>query len=288
MARTHAKVVLVTGCSSGIGRAAMVMLLERGHTVYAGARRTESVDALADEFARFGGRVRPMRVDLTDGNTFDAVAKELVGATDGIDALVNNAGYGKIGAVEDLTSQDLRDQYETNVIGTMELTRRVLPMMRERRTGRVVNVSSVVAHVSTPLMGAYNSSKAALNALSESLRMELAGSGIDVVMIEPGVIKTDFRANADKHWPGVEALRDSPYYESYSSWWATWQARLAGSMTGPSAVARVIVRAIESRRPKTRYKVTLAAHIAPLIWSVLPDRVSDRIVCRGFGLPAKG
>ena len=190
------RVILITGCSSGIGRSSAEMLLERGHTVYVTARRSESVQDLSRAFERFGDRAITRRLDVTESATGVEVVADMIDRCGRIDVLVNNAAYGQMGAIEDLTAEQLRRQYEVNVIGLLDLTRRVIPEMRSAGFGRIINVSSVAAHVSAPLTGAYNSSKAALNALSGSLRMELAGSGIDTILIEPGLIATSFRENA--------------------------------------------------------------------------------------------
>ncbi len=278
------KVVIITGCAGGIGRSTLESLLERGHTVYATARRDESVDRLAKELHRFGERCIARRLDVTKPEDRESVIADALNAHGCIDALVNNAGYGEIGAVEDLTGDALRRQFEVNVFGLHELTRRVLPSMRRARSGRIVNVSSVVAHVSTPLMAAYNASKAALNALTNSLRMELCDTGVRVVLVEPGVIRSSFRDNAAANAELHHVMTNSDYKSVYTAWLAMWEKRLAGRVTLPSAVARRIVHAVESPRPKTRYRVTTAAHIAPYAFALLPDALADRIMLRGFGI----
>ncbi len=278
------QVVLITGCSSGIGRSAAAALLTRGHTVYATARRAESVDELREAFASFGDRTRVRRLDVTEPATSEEVLADITSREGRLDALVNNAAFGQIGAVEELTADQLRRQYEVNVIGICELTRRVIPEMRRAGKGRIINVSSVVAHVSTPLMGAYNSSQAALTALTESLRMEMVGTGIDTILIEPGVIATSFRDNAMKTRDDLAAEASSRYQAVHAAWLDRWRKRLAGGVTPASAVADSIVHAIESPRPRTRYRITAAARFAPFVFALLPDRIADRILLRAFRL----
>lgn len=278
------RVVLITGCSSGIGRSAAEMLLSRGHCVYATARREESVAELTESLRTYGDSAIVRRLDVTLPDTSTKVIAEILETHGRIDALVNNAAFGRIAAIEELTSDELREQYEVNVFGTHDLTRRVIDPMRRADSGRIINVTSVVAHVSTPLMGAYNSSKAAVNALTESLRMELTPTGIHVVLIEPGVIKTEFRANSMRAWGDVDMFRDSRYGPIYEAWLRKWERRLKGRLTPPSAVARRIVHAIESPRPRPRYRITFAARIAPYVVALLPDRWTDRLILRSFGL----
>jgi len=276
------RVVLVTGCSTGIGRVTADHLLQRGHVVYPTARRPESVEELRQAFVTYGDRAVPLRLDVTDSATSDAVITKIIARNGRIDALVNNAAYGQSGAVEELDSIELRRQFETNVVGLMDLTRRALVPMRAAGAGRIINVSSVVAHVSLPLMGAYNASKAALNALSQSMRMELRGTGIDVILIEPAAIQSAFRENSFAALGPKATDGHSPYRKHYEAWQRRWKRQLGEQAAPPERVARAIVHAVESRRPKWRYRITAAAKFGPLVYAILPDRLADWIILRRF------
>ena len=284
MAGRSSRAVLITGCSSGIGRAAAELLLERGHAVYATARRDESVRELARAFGRFGDRARVGRLDLTEPDTSGTVFDDILDRYGRIDALVNNAAFGQMGAVEELSREALRRQFEVNVVGAIDLIRRVLPVMRSAGSGRIINVSSVVAHISTPFLGAYNASKAALNSLSESLRMEVARWGVRVILIEPGAIATPFRRNALRTLPAPTAAGPSAYRLQYEAMFKIWRKRAERAAVGPEVVARAIVHAVEARRPRARYRMTAIARLGPLFRPWLPDRVADALIARSFGL----
>lgn len=284
MTTNATRVVLITGCSSGIGRATAELLLSRGHTVYATARRQSSVNELADALLRHGDRAYAARLDVTDPDTSSAVVAGILDRHGRIDALVNNAAFAQLAAVEELHLDALRRQLEVNLVGALDLIQRVLPAMRANGEGRIINVSSVVAHISTPLMGAYCASKAALNSLSESLRMELAPSGIHVVLVEPGAIATQFRANAAKTRAKSPHEGGSHYQSLYDQMLNTWRNRGERKAAGPITVARAIARAVEARRPRTRYRVTTVARLAPLLRGLIPDRLADALSLRTFGL----
>lgn len=284
MPRLKDRIVLVTGCSTGIGRVTAEMLLHRGHVVYATARRPESVTELTGALSRFADRARIRALDVTDARSAQKVVDEISDGCGRIDALVNNAAYGQSGAVEDLTADDIRRQFETNIVGLLELTRRVLVTMRTVGAGRIINVSSVVAHVSLPMTGAYNASKAALNALSQSMRMELRGTGIRVILIEPGAVRSAFRENSVAALGDKASASDSPYHRHYEAWNKKWRHQLGERGAPPECVARAIVHAVEATKPRTRYRVTAAAKLGPLAYALLPDRVADWIILRRFGL----
>ncbi len=284
MSRLTDRIVLITGCSTGIGRVTTDMLLDRGHTVYATARRPESIQQLTDELSHFGDRARIRRLDVNDSESAQAVVNEIRDEWGRIDALVNNAAYGQSGAVEELTPDEIRKQFETNIVGLLELTQRVLAAMRQSGSGRIINVSSVVAHVSLPMTGAYNASKAALNALSNSMRMELRGTGIHVILIEPGAIRSAFRENSVATVTEKAADPNSPYHKHYEAWNRKWRHQLGQKGAPPEKVARAITRAVECTKPKTRYRVTASAKLAPIAQALLSDRLIDRIILRRFGL----
>lgn len=274
---TATRSILVTGASSGIGYAAARMLKQRGWRVLATARRDEDLDEL-----RHAVGVEAIALELADSASIDACARAALDLTDGrLDALFNNAAYGQVGAVEDLDAGSLRHQIEVNVIGTHDLTRRIIPAMRANKQGRIVQCSSVLGLVAAPYRGAYCASKYALEALSDSMRHELVGTGISVSLIEPGPIRTKFVATALAKFRANIDIEASAHREKY-------RARLASMEQGgkqrgklePEAVVARLVHAIESPRPKARYFVTNQTVVAAFAKRVLPTAVLDRIVSR--------
>jgi short-subunit dehydrogenase len=271
--------VLITGASSGIGAATADRLARAGHTVYATARKTEALAGLAET----GAQLRPL--DVTDEASMGAVVEEIVATHGRVGALVNNAGYGAYGAIEDVNVDAVRDQFETNVFGLARLTQLALPSMRAARRGRIVNVSSMGGRVTFPFGGYYHASKYAVEALSDALRMEVAPFGVRVALVEPGLITTNFGATAT-HNLGTATRTGSPYQEASD---AVRKAVARGyanrRMTaGPDRVAARIERALTARRPRTRYVVTPAARALITVGKVTPGRVWDRVVGGSFGL----
>lgn len=276
--------ILITGASSGIGAATAARLAARGYRVYASARNAQSLAELAAQGCR------TLALDVTDEASLQAAVAEIE-ATDGpIGVLVNNAGYSQSGALETLPIADVRRQFETNVFGLLRLTQLVLPGMRRAGAGRIINISSMGGRLTFPGGGAYHASKHALEALSDALRFEVAGFGIDVVVIEPGLIRTGFAKVAAGSVAPVAA--DDPYAafnaavaritaEAYESGPA---ARLGG---GPEDVAKVIETAISARRPRTRYAVTPSAHVLMGLRRILSDRLWDRFVGGSYPQPGK-
>lgn len=271
------RAILVTGASSGIGLAAARVLKARGWRVLATARRREDLERLRDDAG-----VEALPLELTDAASIAACAEAALAATGGkITALFNNAAFGQVGAVEDLGADLLRRQIEVNVIGTHELTRRLLPSMRANRAGRIVQCSSVLGLVAAPYRGAYCASKFALEALSDAMRHELAGTGIFVSLIEPGPIRTRFVDTALANFRATIDIEGSPHRDRY-------RARLAAMEAGgrqtfklePEAVVAKLVHALEARRPRTRYYVTTPTHIAAGLKRVLPTALLDRLVTR--------
>jgi NAD(P)-dependent dehydrogenase (short-subunit alcohol dehydrogenase family) len=277
--------VLVTGCSSGIGRATAALLARRGHTVYATAR---SQDSLADLAA---GGCRTLALDVTDEDSRRAAVDTVVSEAGSVGALVNNAGYSQSGALETLDLDDVRRQFETNVFGLLRMCQLVLPSMRERGTGRIVNVSSMGANFTFPGGGSYHATKYAVEALSDALRFEVAGFGVGVTVVQPGIIRTSFseRAVAEVPSPGDQA---GPYDEFNASvaeaTRAVYQhgalARLGGE---PEDVAKVIARAITARRAPVRVRVTPSAHVLVNQRRLLPVRVWDRLLRSQFPTPTR-
>jgi NAD(P)-dependent dehydrogenase (short-subunit alcohol dehydrogenase family) len=269
------KAVLITGCSTGIGRATAERLAANGHTVYATARRLETV---ADLEAK---GCRTLALDVTDEASMVAAVNAVEDAEGAVGALVNNAGYSQSGAVESLELDAVRTQFETNVFGLVRMCQLVLPGMRRQGFGRIVNLSSIGGKLVFPGGGAYHATKHAVEAFSDALRWEVKGFGVDVVIVEPGLIKTEFgNAAAASLTEGVDG--DGPYgafnqqvgaatvgiYEGPAAW-------LGG---GPEAVAKAIEKAIVKRRPRTRYKVTPSAHVTLGQRALMTDRMWDAMM----------
>lgn len=269
--------VLITGCSSGIGRCLADGLKARGYRVFATARKPADVAQLnAAGFESFP-------LDLASSESIhgavDAVLKR---SENCLYALVNNAGYGQPGAVEDISREALRAQFETNLFGTHELTTRLIPLFRAQNGGRIVQISSLLGIVAFPYRGAYTASKFALEALSDTLRLELRGSGVYVSLIEPGPIASRFRDNSQS------AYRShlDPGRSFHRSNYGALERRLAGTdgpqafTLPPTAVLTKVIQALEAKRPRARYPVTVPAHLFSVLTRLLPDRALDAILAR--------
>jgi NAD(P)-dependent dehydrogenase (short-subunit alcohol dehydrogenase family) len=276
------KAVLITGCSTGIGRATAEHLAARGYTVYATARRPESMEDLA------GNGCRTLALDVTDEESMRAAVASVEEAEGAVGALVNNAGYSQSGALESISPDSIRDQFETNVFGLVRMCQLVLPGMRRQRHGRIVNVSSMGGKLTFPGGGVYHATKHAVEALSDALRFEVQGFGVDVVVIEPGLIKTEFAKAA------VGALHSGtgdggPYGDFNTAVAASTAGAYEGPLArlggGPETVARTIEKAISSRRPRTRYLVTPSARLALTQRRLLTDRMWDRVMGSQFPRP---
>jgi NAD(P)-dependent dehydrogenase (short-subunit alcohol dehydrogenase family) len=273
--------VLITGCSTGIGRATAQRLAARGHTVYASARRPESIADLEAHGCR------TLALDVTDEASMRAAVDAVVQAEGAVGALVNNAGYSQSGALETLDLDDVRRQFETNVFGLLRMCQLVLPGMREQRFGRIVNVSSMGANFTFPGGGAYHATKYAVEALSDALRFEVAGFGVDVVIIQPGLIRTEFGETAAGE---VEQAPTGPYGHFNETVARTTRevyehGPLARLGAGPEAVAKTIERAITTRRPKIRYRVTPSARVLVGQRAVMTDRMWDAMMRSQFPRP---
>ncbi len=263
------RTVLVTGCSSGIGRDAAVTLRARGWRVFATARTEGDIAALAAE------GFDSLRLDYADPASIADAAEAVLLATGGrLDALVHNGAYAQPGALEDLDTTLLRAQFEANLFGWHELTRRLVPAMRAGGRGRIVFVSSVLGFVAARFRGAYVASKFAVEGYADTLRLELAGSGIEVVLVEPGPIASRFRSTAVRHADRID-VAGSVHRAAYERDRATAGDRFR---KGPEAVTAVIVKALESPRPRARYRVTVPAKAAAVLKRLLPTRAMDRIV----------
>ena len=263
----HRKVALVTGASSGIGNAIAKSLHRNGVTVYAGARRVERMNDLDD----LGITTLPL--DVTDAQSVEHTVNRIVSETGRIDILVNNAGFGLLGALEDLTIDQAQAQFDVNLFGAARLIQSVLPMMRQQHAGRIINVTSVDGKVAQPLASWYVASKFALEGLSDALRFELRPHGIDVVVIEPGSIQSEWADIASDHLQAASGT--GPYAATTTQAVAILKAAKRFA-SGPQVIARLADRAALSRRPKTRYHAGAGSSI---LWlrQCLSDRALDRI-----------
>lgn len=267
--------VLITGCSSGIGFASAKVLKDLGYQVIASARKSKDVEKLKAQ------GFECVQLDLDDSASIQSAVKEVVHLTAGkLYALFNNGAYGQMGAVEDLPRDLLKAQFETNVFGTHELTRCIIPIMRKQGYGRIIQNSSVLGYIVLKHRGAYNASKYALEGLSDTLRLELLGTGIYVSLIEPGPIKSRFRENSHNMFVNNIDIYNSVYSEVYK----TIARRLspdgpASKFTlPPEAVVKKVIHALESKKPKPRYYVTFTSHLFGNLKRVLSTRMMDRVL----------
>lgn len=268
------RTILITGASSGIGLAAAQMLKGRGWRVLAAARKAEDLERLRVEEG-----LEVIRLELSDPASVDACADEALRLTNGeLLALFNNAAYGQVGAVEDLPTDLLRAQFEVNLFAAHSLVRKVLPAMRVRGQGRIVQCSSVLGLVSAPYRGAYCASKFALEALTDSLRLELIGTPIHVSLIEPGPIRTRFVESALKRFRATIDIEGSPHRATYLQRLAAMEAGGTNSFKlEASEVVFKLIHALESRRPRRRYYVTMPTYMAGVLRRVLPGALLDRV-----------
>jgi NAD(P)-dependent dehydrogenase (short-subunit alcohol dehydrogenase family) len=275
------KTAVVTGCSTGIGLATARLLRERGWRVAATARKAADVERLRAE-----GFVA-VELDVANAASVERAAGQILELFDGrIGVLVNNAGFGQVGAMEDLSREAIAYQFSVNVVGLQDLTNRFIPAMRHQGFGRIVNISSVLGRVSLPFMGVYSASKYAVEAISDAMRVELAGSGIAVVLVEPGPIATAFRENAASHGQATldpTSVRHADYYAKELKRRAEQNHHPDPFTLPPEAVAAKIFHAATSRRPKTRYKVTMAAYFGAIMARFAPDGVIDALMARQTG-----
>ncbi len=285
------KTILITGATAGIGRHAALELVRQGQHVIATGRREAALQTLADEARalakKSGGRLDVLRLDVTDAASVDNAVTEVDTLTGerGIDVLVNNAGYGQMGPVETVTDADVRRQYETNVFGLLSVTRAFLPRMRARGEGRIVNVGSIGGRVTFPLMGVYNSTKYAVESLSDALRNELAPFGISVSIIEPGPIATEFNDVA-METVDRRGFDESPY-EAILLRADAVQKRFESSSSGPEVTTRAIVHACTGRRANIRYVAPRMLGFVLFFLAFVPTRLVDFVIQRAVGLTRK-
>jgi NADP-dependent 3-hydroxy acid dehydrogenase YdfG len=285
--------VLITGCSSGIGHQTARRLATKGWTVYATARRAEAIADLAE------AGCRTLALDVNDEGSMRAAVAAVEEAEGAVGALVNNAGYSQSGAIETLPMERLRAQFETNVFGLVRMCQLVLPGMRDRGRGRIVNISSMGGKLTFPGGGAYHATKHAVEAISDALRYEVRGFGVGVVVVEPGLIRTRFGetaagsigAAAAEAAETDAASGGDPYAEFNAAVGAAtvgaYEGPLARLGGGPDSVARVIERALRARRPRPRYKVTPSARLILIQRRLLPDRAWDAVLRSQFPSPGR-
>jgi NAD(P)-dependent dehydrogenase (short-subunit alcohol dehydrogenase family) len=274
--------VLITGCSSGIGRATAERLAARGFKVYATARDPGTIEDLA------GRGCKLLALDVTDEGSMRTAVHAVNDAEGAVGSLVNNAGYSQSGAVESVPLDRIRRQFETNVFGLIRMSQLVLPGMRRQGWGRIVNVSSMGGKLVFPGGGAYHATKFAVEAISDAMRFEVRRFGVDVVLIEPGLIRTRFGETAVGSLQS-DAGDGGPYAKFNAAVGVATAAVYEGPLgrlgAGPEAVARTIEKAITRRRPRTRYRVTASARVFMAQRRLLPDRVWDAIVGTSFPQP---
>ncbi len=271
------KSVLITGCSSGIGLCVAEGLAMRGFRVFATARKAADVEMLA---AR---GLESLQLDIADSESIRRAVDEILRRSGGnLHALFNNAGYGQPGAVEDLRREVLREQFETNVFGTIELTNRLIPVMRAQGGGRIIINSSLLGYVALPMRGAYNATKYALEGFADTLRLELKSSAIHVSLVEPGPISSRFRANAHEMFRRNIDAEKSFFRDTYRAMEnrLTKPGPAAPFTLGPEAVLEKVIHALESAHPKIRYPVTFPAHLFAALKRALPGKALDWVLGR--------
>ena len=267
--------ILITGCSSGIGYATAVGLQQRGHHVVASCRRADDVERLKAD------GLPCVQLDLDDSDSIRQGLEACLQITGGrLDALFNNGAFGLPGAVEDLSRDALRAQFETNLFGWQELTNRVLPIMRDQGSGRIIQNSSVLGLVALPYRGAYVASKFALEGLTDTLRLELRGSGLHVSLIEPGPIESRFRANAEQAFRRYIVRDGSAHEQQYQAMESRLQKKgHATAFTLPAAaVLDKVIHALESPLPRVRYYVTTPTYLFGYLKRLLSSRMVDRLM----------
>jgi NADP-dependent 3-hydroxy acid dehydrogenase YdfG len=281
-ARTRHDPVLISGCSSGIGAATAAALVQAGHTVYATARKVESLGDLAQLGAH------ALELDVNSEDSMLAAVQKVEAEHGRVGTLINNAGIAEYGPIEESDLQRVRAMFDTNVFGLARLTQLVLPAMRRSRSGRIVNVGSMGGRITFPVGGYYHATKYAVEAISDALRVEVKPFGIDVILVEPGLIRTNFENRMNEGLESVAAGQHS--VTAYGDLLSANEKYSAGSYandfiaTGPETVAAVIVKAVQSSRPRSRYVVTPAARVMINLRRFGGDRLWDRTMRKQFGL----
>ncbi|WP_058535230.1 SDR family NAD(P)-dependent oxidoreductase [Legionella saoudiensis] len=271
------KTILITGCSSGIGLDAAQALQKKGYQVIASCRKKE------DQQHLIALGLDTVLLDVNDSESIKTAFAEVLVKTDGrLDVLINNAGYGQVGALEDVSRETLRQQFETNVFGLLELSALAIPVMRQQGEGRIINISSILGIISLPFRGAYNASKYAVEGLSDTLRLELKSSGIKVITIEPGPIESRFRDNCVEGTLTTLHPEKSYFNAQYSKLIAAHKQTGSKSFftKTPEAVIHKLIHAIESKNPRAKYPVTFPAHLLIFLKRILSTKMLDRFLLR--------
>jgi NAD(P)-dependent dehydrogenase (short-subunit alcohol dehydrogenase family) len=284
--QSKGRIALITGGTDGLGRAAAVMLAERGYRVFAGGRNVERVAALQQFANERKLPLTAMELDVCDDASVERAVAEIEKSAGTVDVLVNNAGIAIAAVMEEITLTDLRRQFETNYFGLVRMSQRVLPGMRRKLSGRIVNMSSIAGKLVSPLFGPYSSSKHAVEAVSDAMRLEVYPFGIQVVLIEPGYIPTSMNRNAGELSSAyAKGAEQSPYKSVYQGFLKSWGKTSKSSHYTPEDCARVVVRAIEDDPPRARYPVTREAKIGILARRLLSDRAMDRQMRKAMSIP---
>jgi short-subunit dehydrogenase len=284
MKKLDGQVAIVTGASAGIGEASARWLAREGARVVMAARRLDRLDQVKREIEAAGGIGMSVAADITSDDDRKRLVRETVEKFGRIDALVNNAGYGQRGPIETVPVENIRQNFETNLFSLIALTQLVIPVMREQGSGRIINISSVAGRIARPLSSVYDATKHALEAISDGLREELAPFGIEVVIIEPGFIITEFLQVANEvSRPVVE--QEGPYAPFFAGLSAGFQRmrKIAGR---PDDIAELVVKAMATARPRTRYAAPRHARIAIALKRWLPERLFNYLVARQAGMTA--
>ena len=277
--------VLITGATDGLGRATAILFASEGYRVFAAGRNAEKRAALEQLAEEKSLPLETIELDVTSDESANRAVAEVERRAGPVSVLVNNAGIAIAAVMEEISVDDLRKQFETNVFGAVRMTQRVLPAMRERRSGRIINMSSVAGRVSNPLFGPYSGSKHALEAISDAQRMEVAPFGIRVVLIEPGFIPTNInRAAAELSSRYMDHAATSPYARAYLSVLKMVQKSVARSKTTPEDCAHVILGAVRAANPRARYTVTREAQMTITMRWLLSDRRMDKMTLRMLGM----
>lgn len=283
--QTSSATVLVTGGTDGLERAMALLLASEGYRVFAGGRspqRRAALDATAKD------RKLPLstlEMDVADDGSVNRAVSEIEQQAGPVEILINNAGIAIAAVMEEIKFSDLRKQLETNYFGPLRVSQRVLPAMRERRRGRIINVSSVAGLLGNPILGAYASSKHALEGMSDAMRLELMPFGIHVILIEPGFIPTNMgNAALELSSAYVEGAQKSPYRDVYEGFRAGWRKRAADSKYTPDDCARVVLGAIRDTPPRPRYPATSSAHMLRWMKRLVSDTTIDNMIAKRFGI----
>jgi NAD(P)-dependent dehydrogenase (short-subunit alcohol dehydrogenase family) len=282
---TNSSIVLVTGGTEGLGRATALLLASEGHRVFAGGRNLQRREALDAEAQKRKLPLSSLEMDVAADESVNRGVSEIEREAGPVEILVNNAGIAVAATMEEISLADLHKIFETNYFGIVRVSQRVLPAMRERRRGRIINLSSVAGKIASPIFGPYSSTKHAVEAMSDAMRLELLPFGIHVAIIEPGYIPSNMQAAATELSSAyVQRAETSPYQMIYRGFQSSWGRVTANPKYTPDDCARVILQAIRETPPRPRYLVTRRAHAVKWIKRLLSDRALDRMISKDYGI----